>query len=131
MSNPPRKKGTSWETKLVEPLRKLFGPQVSRSALAGINDYGDFVGVPWLHEAKNTAKPLFQAWARICEAKAGKAWALIWKGDVRVRTGNGPYVVMPYEMYDLLVTYALDNWTYGRDRVELIKDDLRNTLGAK
>lgn len=131
MSNPSKQKGTGWETYLLQPLRRLWGDQVNRSALSGTNDYGDFTGVPFLHEAKCTAKPLFQAWARICEIKAHKAWVVIWKGDLRVRSGNGPYVFMPQELYDLLVNYALDNRPYPRDRFEMIKDDAKNILGGR
>jgi hypothetical protein len=107
MSNPPRKKGTSWETQLVPRLQAMFGEQVQRAPLRGIHDHGDFVGVPWLHEAKSTAKPLFQAWARVAEAKAkGEPWVIIWKGDQRVRTGNGPYVLMPLGTYEALVSLS-------------------------
>jgi hypothetical protein len=117
VSNPARKKGTWWEVQLLPRLQALFGPQVDRAPLKGVNDHGDFLGVPWLHEAKNTGKPLFQAWARICERKAGKAWAIIWKGDQRVKTGNGPYVLMPLEFYETLVDFALDHCDYARSEV--------------
>lgn len=131
MSNPSRAKGTRWEVQLLERLRALFGPKVERAPLKGIHDYGDFVNVPWLHEAKHSIKPLFQAWARICELKAGKAWVIAWKGDTRTPTGNGPYVLMPLQFYDLLVYYALDNSPLPRDRAEMIKDDARSFLGGK
>jgi hypothetical protein len=125
MANPARAKGTKWETALLPRLRALFGDQVERAPLKGVHDKGDFLGVPFLHEAKSTQKPLFQAWARICEVKAGKAWCVLWKGDGRTKTGNGPYVLMPLELYERLVLDALDNWTYGRDRLEILKDDLK------
>jgi hypothetical protein len=125
MSNPPRKKGTSWETQLVPRLQNLFGEQVSRAPLRGVHDHGDFLGVPWLHEAKSTAKPLFQAWARVAEHKAGKAWTIIWKGDQRVRTGNGPYVLMPLELYESLVdTLMADN----DDRAHVVGTRVLNRL---
>lgn len=125
-----RQKGTAGENYFLPRLRRLFGEQVERAPLKGTLDYGDYVGVPWLHEAKSTAKPLFQQWARVNERKAGKAWVLLWKGDGRVRTGNGPYVLMPFAFYELLVEYALDRLPYDRPRVEMIKDDLR-FLGGK
>jgi hypothetical protein len=125
MSNPARAKGTKWETALLPRLRALFGEQVERAPLKGVHDHGDFLGVPFLHEAKSTQKPLFQAWARICEVKAGKAWCVLWKGDGRAKTGNGPYVLMPIELYERLVHDALDNWEYGRSRLEILKDDLK------
>lgn len=103
MANPSKKKGTNWEVELLGPLRELFGPQVERSTLSGIYDYGDFVGVPHLIEAKSTTRPMFQEWARKCEKKAGKNWAIIWHGDRRVQTGTGPYVVMPIELWSEMV----------------------------
>lgn len=131
MSNLARAKGTRWEVALLNRLKGLFGVLVERAPLKGVHDYGDFVNVPWLHEAKNTVKPLFQAWARICETKAGRAWVVVWKGDTRKNHGEGPYVLMPLGMYELLVTYALDNNVYPRPRMELIQDDCRTELGAK
>ena len=97
-----RAKGTQGENFFLGFLRVLFGDGVERAPLKGTADYGDFTGVPWLHEAKNTKKPLFLKWAAICEAKAGKDWVLLWKGDLRAR-GNGPYVLMPLEKYMTLV----------------------------
>lgn len=131
MSNPPRQKGTRWEVALLDRLRVLFGPKVDRAPLKGVHDYGDFLNVPWLHEAKHTQKPLFQAWARICETKAGKAWVVCWKGDTRTKTGNGPYVLMPIQLYELLVDLATDNYQYGRNRIEMLQDDCRNDLGGR
>lgn len=84
-------------------LRLLFGPKVCRSALKGVNDQGDFENVPWLHESKATLKPLFQAWARVCEKKAGDQWVILWHGDLRATNGNGPYVLMPYSKYHEIV----------------------------
>ena len=98
-----RQKGTAWETELVPRLRRLFGDMVQRAPLRGVHDAGDFVGVPWLHEAKNTVKPLFQAWARVCEKKAGDRWVIIWKGDRRQTSGVGTYVLMPLTHYERLL----------------------------
>lgn len=97
-----RAKGTQGENFFLGFLRVLFGDKVERAPLKGTLDYGDYTGVPWLHEAKSTAKPLFLKWARVCEEKAGKNWVLLWKGDMRTR-GNGPYVLMPLEKYMSLV----------------------------
>lgn len=96
-----RSKGTVGENFFLAHLRELFGPHVERAPLKGTLDYGDFNGVPWLHESKNTVKPLFLQWARICERKAGWDWVLLWKGDLRKK--EGPYVLMPLEKYEQLV----------------------------
>lgn len=99
MANPSKQKGTKWESELLLRLRRIW-PQAERSSLAGINDYGDYINVPYLIEAKSTQRPMFQQWARKAEKKAGKAWAIVWHGDRRAKTGNGPYVVMPLELYE-------------------------------
>ena len=130
MANPSKQKGTKWETALLAPLRRLFGDKVERSSLSGINDYGDFINVPFLIEAKSTAKPLFQKWARTCEKKAGKAWAIIWKGDTRTPTGNGPYVLMPLELFEAIQNLALSNYEYLNDR-EVLLHDTAIMLGGK
>jgi hypothetical protein len=122
-----RAKGTEGENYFLPRLQKLFGPNVSRAPLKGVNDYGDFLGVPWLHEAKNTIKPLFMEWARVATKKAGSAWVILWKGDLR-RSGTGPYVVMPIALYELLVEWAYDNWAYGdrdlglRNQIDALKE---------
>jgi hypothetical protein len=134
VSNPARAKGTKWETALLPRLRALFGDQVERAPLKGVHDHGDFLGVPFLHEAKSTQKPLFQAWARICEVKAGKAWCVLWKGDGRSKTGNGPYVLMPLELYELLVDASFHPQHHSScgysdgDDVRMLRDDINQML---
>jgi hypothetical protein len=104
VSNPARKKGTTFEVWLLEHLRRLFGPNVHRAPLRGIRDEGDYVGVPWPHEAKNVATPRFPDWIRRLRVKAGpgQPWALIWKGDMRSESGQ-PVVVIPLSLYEELV----------------------------
>ncbi|HKZ20315.1 MAG TPA: hypothetical protein VJQ57_09410 [Acidimicrobiia bacterium] len=92
-----RAKGTVGENHFLPFLRSVFGERVERAPLKGMQDKGDYVGVPWLHESKNTAKPLFLAWARVCEKKAGCRWVILWKGDLR--KNEGPYVLMPFDFY--------------------------------
>lgn len=131
MSNPSKKKGTDWEVELLGRLRTLFGNQVERASnTKGIHDYGDYLGVPFLIEAKSTMLPKFQEWARKATAKAGRAWCVIWHGDRR-KSGNGPYVLMPLEFFEVLVIYALDNYEYARSRLQMIEDDCRQELGGK
>ena len=96
-----RAKGTSWEVELLPLLRGLFGQQVERAPLKGVQDKGDFTGCPMLVEAKNTQKPLFQAWARTC-AKKAERWVIVWKGDRRkADPAEGPFVLMPLRMWQL------------------------------
>lgn len=96
-----RAKGTRGENFFLPILRSLFGPRVERAPLKGVQDQGDYTGVPWLHEAKNTARPLFLEWARTATKKAGDQWVVLWKGDLR--KNEGPYVLMPLSKYEELV----------------------------
>lgn len=120
MANPPRAKGTRWEVELRTRLRKIFYPhykgedddhplqRLDEAARHKRADDGDFTGVPFAIEAKSTKRPMFQEWARKLEKKTGKAWAIVWHGDRRVRTGTGPYVVMPLELFEQLTYGQLD-----------------------
>lgn len=104
MANPARKKGSAWEVELLGWLRNLFGGQVDRAPLKGINDRGDFLGLPdeLLVEAKSTIRPNFLEWARTCERKADRWW-VVWHGDRR-KPGSGPFVLMPLAECERLVS---------------------------
>ena len=110
-----RAKGTSWEVELLGYLRDLFGPGVHRAPLRGTQDHGDFVGVPWLHEAKSTLAPHFLEWARTASAKARAAgsssWAIIWHGDRRKLPTE--FVVIPFSLYEELVSRWCEVAFYG------------------
>lgn len=109
-----RAKGTGWESELLPLLRQVFGPQVERAPLKGIQDAGDFTGVPWLHEAKKTDVPHFLQWAKTCNKKHHR-WAILWSGDRR--KGDGPFVMLPLEHYVALLAYA----PYGPERDAFVR----------
>jgi hypothetical protein len=106
-----RAKGTRGENFFLPKIRKVFYPNlpaedqlpdgsdhpIQRAPLKGVQDRGDFTGVPWLHEAKHTLAPHFMEWARMATKKADN-WVILWKGDLR-KAGNGPYVLMPLHVY--------------------------------
>ncbi len=92
-----RAKGTGWEVELLPLLRLTFGEQVERAPLKGTLDQGDFVGIPWLHEAKKTDVPHFLQWAKTATKKAGVQWTILWSGDRR--KGDGPFVLLPLLLY--------------------------------
>lgn len=91
-----RAKGTKGENWFLPGLRWLWGDSVERAPLKGVQDNGDYVGVPYQIEAKSTKKPLFLEWARKATSKSWP-WVILWKGDLR--KSEGPYVLMPYEFY--------------------------------
>lgn len=107
MTNPSKRKGTEGENFFLRRLRNLFYPGFAHDDKHPIQRLdigkGDFHGVPWLMEAKNTLRPNFQSWARKCEAKAGDSWWILWKGDLRRGSGQGPYVMMPLTQAERLV----------------------------
>lgn len=93
-----RAKGTEWETRLLPKLRAIFGDQVERAGTTlGCNDRGDFLGVPWPHEAKKTDVPHFLQWAKVLQKKSPDEWAILWSGDQR--RSDGPFVLLPLEFY--------------------------------
>ena len=93
-----RQKGTEWEGRLLLLLREVFGPHVERAGTTkGIHDEGDFLGVPWLHEAKKTDVPHFLQWAKTAQRKSKDRWAILWSGDQRKK--DGPFVMVPLAFY--------------------------------
>lgn len=91
-----RAKGSGWEVELLPLLRLVFGPHVERAPLKGINDMGDFTGVPYLIEAKKTDVPHFLQWGKTCQKKKPGKWIVFWSGDRR--KGDGPFCVMPMSL---------------------------------
>lgn len=98
-----RQKGTAGENFFLPGLRRAFGAQVERAPLKGTQDDGDYVGVPFQHEAKNTKKPLFLQWARTASKKSFP-WVILWKGDLRRL--DGPYATIPYSLYIALAEHV-------------------------
>jgi hypothetical protein len=103
-----RAKGTAWETELLPRLRAIYGPDIHRAPLRGIHDNGDYVGTPFLHEAKNQQMPHFLQWAREARGKAGAGeWVVIYKGDSRTMDGK-PLVLMDLALYEQLAKAWFD-----------------------
>lgn len=111
MTNPSKKKGTVYETALLEFLRLIFGKQVERAPLKGTNDDGDFINVPVPIEAKNTKVLKLPEWARrlnlIAERHQPGKWALFWSGgDRRRKDCPGELMIVPARFgRDLLDAY--------------------------
>ncbi len=58
-----RRKGTGWESRIVDTLRAHGWPHAERRALAGSSDRGDIAGLPGVViEAKSAARVELAAW---------------------------------------------------------------------
>lgn len=107
MSNPSKRKGTSWEGDVAQFLRDNgFGP-VERRALAGSNDRGDIAGIPGVViEAKNCKTITLGAW--LDEATREKVndaadVGVVWIKRRGFTTAGRGYVVMDgWQFVDLL-----------------------------
>ncbi len=101
MANPSRDKGTRNENRIRDTWLKPIWPDAERQALKGINDYGDFINVPWLIEAKWRKKlggEIFK-WAETARVKANwneghhglpkdsLPWAVVFTQDKRTEMG--------------------------------------------
>lgn len=107
------RKGAEGENFWLPLLQDLFGrwqqgadgePEntVRRRKAGATKDLGDYIGVPWLHEAKFTDVPHFLQWCKEADAKVpSKRWVVMWKGDLRRK--DGPFVMMHKDFYEELV----------------------------
>ena len=75
MANPPKQKGTAFETSLVPEINKFY-PGTERRAPHGTADKGDFV-IPgagdFIIEAKNHKTPSLGAWVEEAKKEAANA----------------------------------------------------------
>lgn len=93
-----KRKGTAWESAIVDYLRANGVPHAERRALGGAKDRGDIAGMPGVVvEAKSAARVELAAWLE--EAKAerdndGAAVGVVWfKRKGKGSAGDG-YVLM-------------------------------------
>lgn len=75
--NKSKRKGTAWESAIVEYLKTWF-PWVERRALSGSSDKGDIAGIPGVViEAKDAQRHELAAWMDETEAERKNANASI------------------------------------------------------
>lgn len=124
-----RAKGTAGENFFLAVLQRVFGAHVDRAPLKGVLDDGDYIGVPWQHEAKNTQRPLFQQWARKAHAKS-TPWCILWKGDQRRNDpGQGPLVVMPLRLYEAILAEVNELCDDAGLHSDAVFDKIRKAAG--
>lgn len=93
-----KRRGTGWETAIVDYLRTQGFPYTERRALAGKADRGDIAGLPGVViEAKNQARFDISEWLNEAETEKANdgAWlGVVWaKKRGKSSAGDG-YVVM-------------------------------------
>lgn len=98
MTNPSKKRGTLWETAIVEFLKAHGWTHVERRGLAGNADRGDIAGIPGVViEAKNSNRIVLAGWLDETTAEAANdnanVGALWIKRRGRTDPGAG-YVVL-------------------------------------
>lgn len=105
-----RRKGTAWETQVVDYLRAHGSPHAERRALNGSKDRGDVAGLPGVViEAKSATRVEMAAWLDEAEQERtndGADVAVVWvKRRGRTSPGAG-FVVMSGDTLVRLLTAA-------------------------
>lgn len=107
MVNPSRKKGTAFETLVVDYFRRWF-PNAIRHPLHGNVDLGDVYGIPGLCvSCKNTTRPQLSEWIKAVRQQADNAGAIF--GVVvhkRVGKGNASEQFVTLTLADFVAMYA-------------------------
>lgn len=109
MSNASGKKGTAWETRIVEALRAAGWPNAERRRLGGIRDRGDIVLPGVVIEAKNTNRlALAEAVdeANVEAANDGGSVGVAWIHRKGKATAEDGYVVMQGDVFLRLIREA-------------------------
>lgn len=114
MANPPKQKGTAYETHLLGRYIAHIWLTASRSPLHGAEDQGDFTGVGnWVIEAKAQERLCLPEWIEKVTAKAKKRqlyrWMILFKQDKR-----GPlkkdYVVLEADLFFDMLSELPYSW---------------------
>lgn len=110
MSNPSGRKGTAWETAVVEYLKAVGWPDAERRRLSGALDRGDVAGVPGVMiEAKAERAITLAAYLTEVEAQTRNAGALVGVAWIKRRGKTSPadaYVVMTGATFTALLVEA-------------------------
>lgn len=102
-----KRKGTAWESKIVDYLRDLGWVHAERRTLSGANDRGDIAGLPGVViEAKSAARVELAAWQDEATREAGNAGAsvgVVWfKRRGNTSPGSGFVLMTGDQFADLL-----------------------------
>lgn len=105
-----KRKGTNWESAIVQYLRDNGVPHAERRALCGNKDRGDIAGIPGIAiEAKSAARIELASWVDEAEkerANDGAQVGLVWvKRRGRTCPGSG-FVILTGDQLVTLLTAA-------------------------
>lgn len=104
-----RRKGTAWESAVVEYLQAAGFPHAERRALCGVNDKGDIAGIPGVMVECKAEKAIDLA-GYMDEVKVQTANAHAQVGVAVVKRRNRPagdaYAVMPLSAFVELLDHA-------------------------
>ena len=107
MANPSKRKGTTWESAVVDYLRTHGQPYAERRALCGTSDKGDVSGVPGVMiEAKNEKTVTLGSYLDEVKVETTNAHASVGVAVVK-RRNRGPgdaYVVMSLEQFAAMIS---------------------------
>lgn len=107
--NTSRKRGTAWESKIVEFLAEQW-PHVERRAMKGAHDRGDIAGLPGLViEAKAEARVRLAEWLAEAQAEGVTAAARVAVAWVKRRgkaSAADGYVIMDGRTFAYLLKEA-------------------------
>ena len=115
MTNIPRRKGTTWESAIVDYLRGRGAIHAERRALNGASDRGDIAGVPSVvMEAKNAASVKLGVWVSEMRAEVandGAAVGAVWiKRRGKSSPGDGYVVITGDDWVTLLIEAGYIPW---------------------
>lgn len=105
-----KRKGTTWESAIVDYLREHGAPHAERRALGGTNDRGDIAGLPGVViEAKSAARVELAGWvdeALVEQVNDGAQVGAVWhKRRGKTSPGAG-FVTMSGQQFVRLLTAA-------------------------
>jgi len=110
MTNPSKKRGTGWESVIVDYLQREGWPHVERRSLNGSTDRGDIAGIPSVViEAKNCKRVELAEWINEVEQERRNDHAdvgVVWMKRRGRASAAGGYVVMTGAQFTRLLREA-------------------------
>jgi hypothetical protein len=101
VSSPSKKRGTSWESAVVQYLQQAGWPHAERRVLHGALDRGDVLGLPGVViECKSASRIQLSEWLKEAQAETANAGAeigFVWAKRVGKSSPGSGFVIMDGE----------------------------------